>query len=49
MSRASNAHARMKGPVVPLNVCFNADGTVNYAAVSNYVSWLAEKKTAIVM
>ncbi len=49
MSRAKNAYARMKGPVVPLNICFNEDGTVNYDAVSTYVSWLVEQKVPIVL
>ena len=49
MSRASDTYARMKGPVVPINLCFNEVGTVNYDAVASYVSWLAEQKTAILM
>ena len=49
MSRASDTYARMKGPVVPINICFNQDGSPNYDAVGNYVSWLAEQNTSIVM
>ena len=49
MSRASEAYARMKGPVVPLNISFAEDGTVNYDAVASYVSWLAEQNNPIVL
>ena len=49
MSRASAAYARMKGPVVPLNICFNEDGTVDYDAVSAYVSWLAGQQVPILL
>ena len=48
MNRA-DTHARMKGPVVPINICFNDDGTVDYEAVAGYVSWLAEQGISILM
>lgn len=43
MNRAVQVVQRLRGPVVPINVCFNADGTVNYAAVGAYVDWLCEE------
>ena len=49
MSRVSAAYDRMKGPVVPLNICFNEDGTVDYGAVSAYVSWLAAQQVPILL
>ena len=43
MDRSAQVLERLKGPVVPLNICFNEDGTVDYAAVENYVNWLCEQ------
>jgi len=34
---------------VPLNICFNEDGTVNYGAVQDYVEWLCEQKAPILL
>ena len=45
MDRAAQVLERMKGPVVPINVCFNVDGTINYDAVGAYINWLCEEKT----
>ena len=39
----------MKGPVVPINICFNQDGSVDYDAVSGYVEWLCEQKVPILL
>ena len=49
MSRAQDALARMKGPVVPINVCFAADGTPDYRSVARYVDWLAGEGVPILM
>ncbi len=49
MDRAKSVVERLKGPVVPINVCFNEDGTVNHAAVGEYVNWLCEKKTRVLL
>jgi len=49
MDRATQVVERLKGPVVPLNICFNEDGTVNYGAVQDYVKWLCEQKVPILM
>ena len=49
MNRAEDVLSRMKGPVVPVNICFNEDGTVNYGAVRAYVDWLSEKKTPVIL
>ncbi|MCK5118868.1 MAG: dihydrodipicolinate synthase family protein [Candidatus Latescibacteria bacterium] len=49
MDRAAQVLERLKGPVVPINVCFNEDGTVNYAAVREYVDWLCEEKIPVLM
>ena len=49
MDRAAQVLQRMKGPVVPINVCFNADGTINYDAVGAYINWLCEEKTPVLL
>ncbi|MCZ6680613.1 MAG: dihydrodipicolinate synthase family protein [Candidatus Poribacteria bacterium] len=49
MDRAVQMLARLKGPVVPINICFNPDGTINYAAVRAYVNWLCEGKTPVLL
>ncbi len=33
---------RIRGPVVPLNVCFTERGEIDYAAMRKYVNWLCE-------
>ena len=47
MSRGQGVVARLKGPVVPINVCFNEEGTVKYGAVGGYGDWLCEEKTGV--
>ena len=49
MNRAQEVLDRIKGPVVPLNLCFNADGTVDFRAVAEYVNWLCEQRTPVIM
>ncbi|MDP7741891.1 MAG: dihydrodipicolinate synthase family protein [Lentisphaeria bacterium] len=49
MNRAEKCHERLKGAVVPLNLCFNDNGTVNDDAVCNYVDWLASEKTPVIL
>jgi 4-hydroxy-tetrahydrodipicolinate synthase len=41
--------SRICGPVVPINICFNADDSINYAAVRRYVNFLCEQKTPVLM
>ena len=38
---------RIRGPVVPLNVCFTERGEVDYAAMRKYVNWLCEQKVPV--
>ena len=40
--RSRRAAQRIKGPVVPLNICFNEDGSVDFGAVRRYAVWLCE-------
>lgn len=49
MDRAIQVLERLKGPVVPINVCFNEDGTVHYTAVGEYVDWLCEEKAPVLL
>ena len=49
MDRVDGVHERLKGPVVPINVCFNEDGTVNHDAVAKYVDWLCREKTTVLL
>ena len=49
MNHAAQVLARLKGPVVPLNLCFNEDGSVNYPAVTTYVDWLAEEQVPVIL
>ena len=41
--------ARLKGPVVPVNICFRRDGTVDFQAVGRYVDWLCRQKAPVLM
>ena len=49
MSREVDVLQRLKGPVVPINICFNTDGTVNFKAVGRYVEWLCDRKVPVLM
>ncbi len=49
MNRAVRVLERLKGPVVPLNICFNADGTVDYSAVAAYVDWLCTERVPVLL
>ncbi len=49
MDRSAQVLDRLKGPVVPLNICFNEDGTVHYEAVEKYVDWLCEQGPVVLL
>ena len=49
MDKAAAALARMKGPVVPLNLCFDESGAVDHQAVAAYVDWLSAQGAPILM
>ena len=48
-TRAAEAHARLKGPAVPINICFNEDGSVNLSAVAGYVDWLCDQGVPVLL
>lgn len=37
MPEASSVTDRLKGAVVPINICFNEDGEIDFAAMRRYV------------
>ena len=47
MDKAAAALARMKGPVVPLNLCFDESGALDHQAVAAYVDWLSAQGAPI--
>ena len=49
MSRAQSVVGRIKGPVVPINICFNEDATVDFEAVRRYVGWLCENGVPVLL
>ena len=49
MSRADSVLKRTRGPVVPLNICFNDDATVDFGAVRGYVDWLCENGAPVLL
>ena len=49
MERALQVFERLKGPVVPVNVCFASDDSVDYKAVKRYVGWLSEQKVPVIL
>jgi dihydrodipicolinate synthase/N-acetylneuraminate lyase len=49
MSGKPSVTERLKGPVVPINVCFAEDDSVDYAAVRRYVNWLCEQHAPVLL
>jgi len=49
VSRAAAVVDRLKGPVVPVNVCFAADDSIDYDAMRRYVDWLCEQRVPVVL
>ena len=49
MSRASEVVERLKGPVVPVNICFNEDDAIDYEAMEGYVDWLCTERVPVIL
>ena len=49
MSRSSAVVQRTRGPVVPLNICFDEKAGVDFGAVRGYVDWLCENGAPILL
>ena len=49
MERAKRVVQRIKGPVVPINTCFDSHESVDYTAVRKYVNWLCEQEVPVLL
>ena len=49
MERYAQVLERLKGPVVPINICFTADDDVDYPAMRKYVSYLCEEGVPVLL
>ena len=49
MSRATDVVNRLKGPVVPVNLCFASDDEVDFATMRKYINWLCEQKVPVIL
>ncbi len=49
MERAIQVLQRLKGPVVPLNICFTGDNEIDYPAMRRYVNWLCEQQVPVLL
>lgn len=49
MERGVQVVERLKGPVVPINVCFTEDDEVDYAAMRKYVNWLCDQRVPVLL
>jgi len=49
MERAFNVLERLKGPVVPINICFTGEGRIDYPVMRRYVNWLCEQKVPVLL
>ena len=48
-ARAAAVYPRIKGPVVPINLCFNEDGTLNHGAIAAYIDFLCQDPSPILL
>lgn len=49
MERALSVIERLKGPVVPINICFTSEGELNYPVMRKYVNWLCEQRVPVLL
>ncbi len=49
MERAIQVLQRLKGPVVPLNICFTGDNEIDTSAMCRYVNWLCEQQVPVLL
>ena len=49
MRRGTEAVDRLQGPVVPVNICFADDHSVDYEAMRRYVDWLCEQRVPVIL
>ena len=46
--RTKEVAERIRGAVVPLNTCFNEDGSVDFPSVARYVDWMCESGVPVI-
>jgi len=49
MERAIRVYERLKGPIVPVNVCFTDDDSLDYVSTRKYVGWLCRQKVPVIL
>ena len=49
MEQAIRVYERLKGPVVPVNVCFTSDDSLDYVATRKYVGWVCEQEVPVIL
>jgi len=49
MSRSTDVVNKTKGPVVPVNICFNEDTSVDFGAIHNYVDSLITNGIPVIL
>lgn len=49
MDRNRAALERLRGPVVPLNICFTDHDAIDWAAMRSYVDWLCRQKVPVLL
>ncbi len=49
MERAIRVVEQLKGPIVPINICFGDDDSLNVAAMRKYVNWLCEQNIPVIL
>ena len=49
MSESPSVAERLRGPVVPVNLAFEPDGEVDFAAMRRYIDWLCAQGVPVVL
>lgn len=49
MVRSINVVGKTKGPVVPINICFNEDATVDFSAIHSYADSLSSNGIPVIL
>ena len=49
MTTARSTVERLRGPVVPINICFTADGEVDLPAMRRYADWLCAQGVPVLL
>lgn len=49
MERVIRVLERLKGPVVPVNTCFDDDDSLDVGAMRKYINWLCEQNVPVIL